>query len=144
MSEIRVGRCLALLAATLIACGAAPTPAQQEVHFTPTVGYPTFAVREPVLRISPGTVLYSETNSGPYYEPGGGAFPGEVGPFYIEGATTDDTLVIEIISVTPNSTTSPGRRSTTISAAWPPTAVFACSTSRWRRVATSGASISRR
>ncbi len=103
MSEIRVGRCLALLAATLIACGAAPTPAQQEVHFTPTVGYPTFAVREPVLRISPGTVLYSETNTGPYYEPGGGAFPGEVGPFYIEGATTDDTLVIEIISVTPNS-----------------------------------------
>lgn len=103
MSGVRVGRCLALLAATVIAYGAAPAPTQQEVHFTPTVGYPTFAVREPVLRISPGTVLHSETNTGPYYEPGGGAFPGEVGPFYIEGATTDDTLVIEIISVTPNS-----------------------------------------
>ena len=103
MSEIRVGRRLALLAATAIVCGATYASAQQEVHFTPTVGYPTFAVREPVLRISPGTVLYSETNTGPYYEPGGGAFPGEVGPFYIEGATADDTLVVEIIEVKPNS-----------------------------------------
>jgi hypothetical protein len=29
------------------------------VRFTPTVGYPTFAVREPVLRVRPGTVLIS-------------------------------------------------------------------------------------
>ena len=103
MSEVRGGRRLALLAATAIVCGATYASAQQEVHFTPTVGYPTFAVREPVLRISPGTVLHSETNTGPYYEPGGGAFPGEVGPFYIEGATINDTLVIEIIEVKPNS-----------------------------------------
>ena len=83
--------------------GAAQLAAVQDtVRFTPTVGYPTFAVREPVLRIKPGTILVSETNFGPYYEKGGGRFPGEVGPFYIEGATTDDILVIEIIKVRPN------------------------------------------
>ncbi len=52
-----------------------PAAAQQDtVRFTPSVGHPTFAVREPVLRINPGTVLISETNRGAYYEPGGGAF----------------------------------------------------------------------
>lgn len=81
---------------------ALPAVAQETVDFTPTVGYPTFAVREPVLRLKPGTVLRSRTNHGAYYDEGGGAFPGEVGPFYIEGATTEDTLVVEILEVTPN------------------------------------------
>ena len=92
---------LCLLTASLAPAG---LPAQdREVHFEPTVGYPTFAVREPVLRLQPGTVLHSRTNAGAYYRPGGGAFPGEVGPFYIEGATTEDTLVVEVIEVKPNS-----------------------------------------
>jgi acetamidase/formamidase len=39
---------------------------------------------------------------GPYYTVEGGAFPGEVGPFYIEGATTKDTLVVEVLKVRPN------------------------------------------
>lgn len=78
--------------------GAAP----DTVHFTPAVGYRTFAVREPVLRIDPGTVLVSETNFGAYYSREGGRFPGEVGPFYINGATTDDILVVKIIEVKPN------------------------------------------
>ena len=76
--------------------------AQDTVRFTPTVGYPTFAVRDPVLRIQPGTVLVSNTNFGAYYTEQGGAFPGEVGPFYIEGATTNDMLAIEVIRVRPN------------------------------------------
>src|SRR3989304_6309478 len=72
------------------------------VRFTPTVGYPTFAVREPVLRVKPGTVLISNTMHGPYYTPEGGAFPGEVGPIYIEGATTNDMLGVKVIRVRPN------------------------------------------
>jgi acetamidase/formamidase len=72
------------------------------VRFTPTVQQPTFAVREPVLRIRPGTVLISKTNFGPYYTEQGGAFPGEVGPFYIEGATTNDILVVKVHRVQPN------------------------------------------
>lgn len=72
------------------------------VRFRPTVGYPTFAVREPVLRVRPGTVLISNTMFGPYYTPEGGAFPGEVGPIYVEGATTSDVLVVKIIRVRPN------------------------------------------
>ena len=79
------------------------------VRFTPTVGYPTFAVRDPVLRIQPGTVLISNTNFGEYYTEEGGAFPGEVGPIYVEGATTNDILVVEVISVRPNYPTAASR-----------------------------------
>jgi acetamidase/formamidase len=66
------------------------------------VGHPTFAVRDPVAHITPGTVLISNTMFGAYYTEEGGAFPGEVGPFYVEGATTNDMLVVEVIRVRPN------------------------------------------
>jgi acetamidase/formamidase len=92
---IRVLVLSALLAPALVA-------AQDTVRFTPTIQQPTFAVREPVLRIRPGTVLVSRTHFGPYYTEAGGAFPGEVGPFFIEGATTKDMLKIEIVKVRPN------------------------------------------
>ncbi len=88
-----------ILTASLVATHAA---AQDTVRFTPTVGYSTFAVREPVLRIRPGTVLVSSTNFGAYYTEEGGAFPGEVGPIYVEGATTNDMLVVRVHSVRPN------------------------------------------
>jgi amidase len=87
----------AALAASTLAVGA-----QDTVRFTPTVGHPTFAVRDPVMRIKPGTVLISNTMHGAYYTREGGAFPGEVGPFYVEGATTNDMLVVKIIRVMPN------------------------------------------
>ena len=90
----------------LVAAGAA---AQERVEFTPEIGYPTFAVREPVLRIRPNTILVSNTMMGPYYTEQGGAFPGEVGPFYIEGATTEDTLVVEVLKVRPNHTIAAAR-----------------------------------
>lgn len=74
------------------------------VKFEPTHGVPTFAVREPILRLAPGTVLETRTFSQPgdYYEKAGGAWPGEVGPFHIEGATPDDTLVVRILRLRPN------------------------------------------
>jgi len=72
------------------------------VRFSPSVVQPTFAVRDPVLTIRPGTVLISETHWGGYFSPEGGAFPGEVGPFYIEGATTNDILVVRVHKVEPN------------------------------------------
>ena len=69
------------------------------VKFEPTSSVQTFAVREPVLRIKPGTTVETRTFSRPgdYYERAGGAWPGEVGPFYIEGATPNDTLVVRIV-----------------------------------------------
>ncbi len=76
--------------------------AQDTVRFTPTAAQPTFAVRDPVLRITPPTVLISNTNFGAYFTEEGGAFPGEVGPIYVEGVTTNDVLVVEIISIKPN------------------------------------------
>lgn len=86
----------------MLACLALLLAVQDTVRFTPTVGHPTFAVREPVMRLKPGTVLVSKTMFGPYYTEQDGAFPGEVGPFYIEGATTNDVLVVKIIRVRPN------------------------------------------
>jgi len=79
-----------------------PRVASDTVRFRPAVGYPTYAVREPVLRVKPGTVLISNTMFGPYYTPEGGAFPGEVGPIYVEGATTNDVLVVKVLRVQPN------------------------------------------
>lgn len=74
----------------------------QKVVFTPTNGVPTYAVRPPVLTIKPGTTVETKSFSRPgdYYE--GGAWPGEVGPFHIEGAAAGDTLVVKILKLTPN------------------------------------------
>ena len=87
---------------SLLDAGTTAAAAQDTIRFEPTVGYPTFAVRDPVLTVSPGTVLISRTNHGGYYTPEGGAFPGEVGPIFIEGATTEDILVVKVIEVRPN------------------------------------------
>jgi len=79
------------------------------ITFTPTSGVLTFAVREPVLRIAPGTTVVTRTFSKPgdYYE--GGAWPGEVGPFHIEGAVPGDTLVVRILRLRPNRDTAMSR-----------------------------------
>jgi amidase len=88
-------------------CAACLVPAAADadvIKFEPTQGVQTFAVRQPVLRIKPGDTLESRTFSKPgdYYEKDGGPWPGEVGPFYIEGAAPGDTLVVRIIKVRPN------------------------------------------
>jgi amidase len=77
-----------------------PTP----IPYEPVAGVQTFAVREPVLRLKPGAVVQTRTFSKPgdYYERAGGAWPGEVGPFYIEGATAEDTLIVRILRLRPN------------------------------------------
>ncbi len=83
--------------------------AQDTTRFTPKIGYQTFKVREPVLTLKPGDVLISETLMGGYYTEEGGAWPGEVGPIYIEGATPKDQLVVKIIKVQPNREYGPAR-----------------------------------
>jgi acetamidase/formamidase len=96
-------RLITSLALATVTC--VPATAGAQVHrFTPTTGAPTFAVREPVLRIKPGDIVESNTFSTPgdYYERAGGPWPGEVGPFFIEGLTPSDTLVVKIIRVRPN------------------------------------------
>ena len=81
----------------------------QTVTFTPTGGVQTFAVRPPVLTIKPGTIVETKTWSQPrdYYE--GGAWPGEVGPFHIEGAAPGDTLVVRILRLRLNRDTAVSR-----------------------------------
>jgi amidase len=93
----------------LVSVVAAAGAAQSRITFTPKEGVPTYAVREPVLRIKPGTIVDTKTFSKPgdYYE--GGAWPGEVGPFHIEGAESGDTLVVKILKLTPNRDTAVSR-----------------------------------
>lgn len=89
--------CLALLLVV------APTVvrAQTTHRYTPTAGVPTFAARPPVLRVAPGDTVETETFSRPddYYARAGGRWPGEVGPFYIEGVGPGDTLVVKIVKL---------------------------------------------
>jgi len=87
--------------ATLLLC--APGHAQT-LKFEPRGGVPTFTAREPVLRVKPGDTVETRTYSEPgdYYERAGGRWPGEVGPFFIEGATPNDTLVVRILRLRPN------------------------------------------
>jgi acetamidase/formamidase len=91
----------AVLLALLVA---APLAAETR-KFVPQNGVQTFAVREPVLRVEPGDIVETQTFSKPgdYYDPQtAGPWPGEVGPFYIEGAVPGDTLVVRILKLTPN------------------------------------------
>ena len=82
----------------------AQQPGPAPITFEPTQGVPTFAVRDPILRLKPGAIVQTRTFSKPgdYYEKAGGPWPGEVGPFFIEGATTGDTLVVRILRLRPN------------------------------------------
>lgn len=106
-----------MLVACGILCWLMVAGALAETHrFKPTRGYPTFAKREPVLRVKPGDIVESETLSGGYYVRAGGEWPGEVGPIYIEGATPNDTLVVKILKVRPNSETAVSTMNTAISA----------------------------
>ena len=74
-----------------------------ETHkFVPQKGYPTFARRAPVFKVKPGDILITNTLWGEWYEKAGGAWPGEVGPIEIEGATPADVLVVRILKLSPN------------------------------------------
>jgi acetamidase/formamidase len=84
----------------------APAFAQGTTHkYTAKAGVQTFAVRPPVLTIKPGDTVETATFSRPgdYYDAKTpGPWPGEVGPFHIEGAAPGDTLVVRILKLTPN------------------------------------------
>jgi amidase len=97
------------LIATLLVLAVPALAGAQTITFTPTSGVQTFAVREPVLRLAPGTIVQTKTFSRPgdYYE--GGAWPGEVGPFFIEGAAPGDTLVVRLLRLRPNRDTAVSR-----------------------------------
>jgi amidase len=97
------------LTAALIALSCPAAAGAQTITFTPTAGVPTFAVREPVLRLKPGAIVETKTFSKPgdYYE--GGVWPGEVGPFHIEGTAPGDTLVVKILRLRPNRDTAVSR-----------------------------------
>ena len=85
--------------------GVADTAFGQTLKYEPTRGVPTFAVREPVLRLKPGATVETRTFSKPgdYYDPNtAGPWPGEVGPFFLEGAAPGDTLVVKIVRLRPN------------------------------------------
>jgi acetamidase/formamidase len=93
-----------VLVAVLLLC--APSLGSAETHkFKPTAGVLTFTVRPPILTVKPGDTVETETfsRSGDYYDPKiAGPWPGEVGPFAVEGAAPGDTLAVRIVKLTPN------------------------------------------
>ena len=94
-----------LLALLGLSFSASAASAQTTHKYTPTAGVQTFAVRPPVLRVKPGDTVETQTWSQPgdYYDPKtAGPWPGEVGPFFIEGAEPGDTLLVRIVRLTPN------------------------------------------
>lgn len=85
-----------------------------EVHrFKPSQGHQTYAVRDPVLRISAGDTIETNTLYSDFFTEKDGPWPGEVGPIYINGATPEDTLVIKILKIRPNIATGRSGTSTT-------------------------------
>ena len=94
---------LSIVVTSLLLASSAEAQTERK-HFkrAPGSGVQTFAVREPVLRAKPGDIVETESLYGDYYAKPGGAWPGEVGPFYIEGATPNDTLVVKILRLRPN------------------------------------------
>jgi len=88
--------------------------AAAEVHrFKPTLGHQTYAVREPVLRVSPGDTIETSTLYSDFFTEKDGPWPGEVGPVYIKGAAAGDTLVVRILKIRPNFATGRSGTSTT-------------------------------
>lgn len=68
-----------------------------ETHkFDPSVGHQTYMVREPVLTVRPGDSVETRTLHSGLFDGDGSAWPGEVGPIFVEGATVNDTLVVRI------------------------------------------------
>src|SRR5688500_10338768 len=95
-----LSQCVAVAVLALASVAAAETH-----KYKPVAGVPTFAVRPPVLTVKPGDTVETETFSRPgdYYDPKvAGPWPGEVGPFHIDGAAPGDTLVVRIVKLTPN------------------------------------------
>ena len=87
----------------MLAATAAVGLAETHKFTPPAKGNQTYAVREPVLRVKPGDILESNTLFSDFYtaETGGSGYPGEVGPIFIEGATTNDTLVVKLLRIRP-------------------------------------------
>lgn len=97
-------RTLSILASACL-LGAVTAEAQTPRTFEPTAGVATFAVRDPIFTVKPGDIVETRTFSKPgdYYDPDkAGPWPGDVGPFLIEGATTNDTLVVKVLKLRPN------------------------------------------
>ncbi|MCL4524485.1 MAG: acetamidase/formamidase family protein [Acidobacteria bacterium] len=99
---MRISKLNVLFLAAALFLPAAQSARAQTKKFKPEKGVATFAVREPVLRLQPGDIVETESLNGDYYSKPGGAWPGEVGPFFIEGATTNDTLVVKILKLRTN------------------------------------------
>ena len=126
----------------LLVFGSASSIEAETHRFHPEVGYQTYKVREPVLRVRPGDIVETSTLFSPLFVQREGAWPGEVGPIYIEGATPEDTLVLKIVKLRPNIVS--GRSGTSQGyAALRKHGTRRCSTSPFQTACTSGVSIAR-
>jgi len=98
---------------TAIVTGAAASlgsQSPQTLHFTPTQFYTTYSfAHPPALRIKPGDRVVTKTIDaggtdweGKAVSPGGNP---QTGPFYVEGAEPDDTLIVSFTKIETNRAT---------------------------------------
>ena len=114
------------LTAAVIALACPGLAGAQTITFTPTAGVPTFAVREPVLRLKPGAIVETKTFSKPgdYYE--GGAWPGKSAPSTSKAQRPAIRSSSRFSGCGPTATR-PSRATTrAASAGWPATAGRGC------------------
>ena len=97
------------LSPLLIALACPGLAAAQTITFTPTAGVPTFAVREPVLRLKPGTIVETKTFSKPgdYYE--GRRLAGRSRPVPHRGRRAGRHARVKILRLRPNRDTAVSR-----------------------------------
>jgi acetamidase/formamidase len=98
------------LVALASAAALAQTPAPQTQRFAPQVYYNTYsAAHPPALRIKPGDRVATRTVDAAGVDADGKtvASPSnpQTGPFYVEGAEPDDTLVVTFLRIDPNRAT---------------------------------------
>lgn len=87
----------------------APPAAPRDIHFEPTnfFGYYS-AANMPVLKIFPGDIVHTSTADAGGVDAIGVHHRGgdsNVGPFYVEGALPDDTLVVHLLKIGTNRAT---------------------------------------
>src|SRR3954468_4957010 len=107
---MQVLRSAAVVAACALAQAAGSPSSPQTHQFVPRQFYTTYSgAHPPALRIKPGDRVVTKTIDasggdweGKLVSPGGNP---ETGPFYVEGAEPDDTLVVTFHTIAPNRAT---------------------------------------
>src|SRR5512135_3690958 len=92
----------AILTGTILALFAASAMGGEVIRFKATKGWQTYCVRKAVLTVNPGDTVETNTLYSEWFAGKDAPWPGEVGPIFVRGAESGDTLVVRILKIRPN------------------------------------------